>query len=136
MSVEGSFSNITNDNESVASSTKNNETKEDGTSKSGQHVPKIETTKIILKNLVLSNPNLSTLTESPRSAIYIPSPRKPSRLIKNANFSSASSLLNAFIKNDTSTILDNILNIDNEKDGNIYYIYKIYINIYFTLFFI
>ncbi|ORX46438.1 ankyrin, partial [Piromyces finnis] len=83
------------------------------------NVPKIETAKIVLKNLVLSNPNLTTLTDSPRSAIYIPSLRKPSRMLNiNHNYSSASSILSAFIKNDTSTILDNILNIDNENDSD------------------
>jgi len=103
-----------NSNDVNSSDNESKETKEN----QPRNLPKIKTTKIVLKNLVLSNPNLTTLTDSPRSAIYVPSPRKPSRMLnRNQNFSSASSLLSAFIRNDTSTILDDILNIDNENDG-------------------
>jgi len=97
-----------------------NEEGEKQTTNSHHHppprLPKIVTAKRVLQNFVLSNPNL---TDSPRSAIYVPSPKKMNR---NANFASATCILNAFIKNDTSTILDDILNIDNENDDGIYYI--------------
>jgi len=96
-----------------------------GGEESPSHKPsRIEMLRGKLKNLDLSNTHNigNSAIDSPRSAIYVPTITGRSKkgrcgLKKNQDFSSASSLLSAFIKNDITSALDNILNIDNESDG-------------------